>query len=80
MRLRQKVIVTLILVGIISLTLISTLVHLLTESWWFNSVGFEEVFWTTFSLIFLGLTVFFLGAACILRKPQNSLHPLFHYI
>lgn len=46
MRFRQKVIITLILVGIISLTLVSPLVHLLTESWWFKAVGFEEVFWT----------------------------------
>ena len=46
MRFRQKVIVALILIGFISLTLLSTLVHLLTESWWFESVGFEDVFWT----------------------------------
>ena len=46
MGLRQKIIVPLILVGIIGLTLASTLVHLLTESWWFEAVGFEEVFWT----------------------------------
>ncbi|HHP7232897.1 MAG TPA: UPF0182 family protein [Xenococcaceae cyanobacterium] len=46
MRLRQKVLVALILIGIIGLTLMSTLVHLLTESWWFDAVGFTEVFWT----------------------------------
>ena len=46
MRFRQKVIVTLILLGIISLTLTVTLVHLLTELWWFEAVGFEDVFWT----------------------------------
>lgn len=46
MRFRQKVIVALILVGVIGLTLLSTLVHLLTESWWFEAVGFEGVFWT----------------------------------
>ena len=46
MRFRQKVIVTLILVGIISLTIMATLVHLLTELWWFEAVGFQNVFWT----------------------------------
>ncbi|MGF1587989.1 MAG: UPF0182 family protein [Pleurocapsa sp.] len=53
MQLRQKampsanfVIATWVLIGIVSLTLVSTLVHLLTESWWFEAVGFAEVFWT----------------------------------
>ena len=46
MRFRQKAIVTLVLIGIIGLTLISTLIHLLTESWWFDAVGFAGVFWT----------------------------------
>ncbi|HEY9762411.1 MAG TPA: UPF0182 family protein [Trichocoleus sp.] len=35
-----------ILVLAFGLTLIGTLVHLLTDSWWFASVGFEAVFWT----------------------------------
>ncbi|MBE9046316.1 UPF0182 family protein [Pleurocapsales cyanobacterium LEGE 10410] len=46
MQFRQKAIVTLVLIGIISLTLVSTLIHLLTESWWFDAVGFADVFWT----------------------------------
>jgi hypothetical protein len=46
MQLRQKIIVTSILIGIVVLTLMSTLVHLLTESWWFDAVGFADVFWT----------------------------------
>ena len=46
MRFQQKVIVTLILVEIISLILMAILVHLLTELWWFEAVGFENVFWT----------------------------------
>ncbi|GAB4539978.1 MAG: UPF0182 family protein [Pleurocapsa sp.] len=49
MQLRQKVIVTSILIGIVVLTLMSTLVHLLTESWWFDTVGFADVFWTRIS-------------------------------
>ncbi len=46
MQLRQKAIATLVLIAIVSLTLVSTLVHLLTESWWFEAVGFAAVFWT----------------------------------
>ncbi|MDJ0590963.1 MAG: UPF0182 family protein [Pleurocapsa sp. MO_226.B13] len=46
MKLRQKAILTLILIVVVSLTLFSTLVHLLTESWWFEAVSFESVFWT----------------------------------
>jgi len=45
MQFRQKAFVTLFLIGIIGLTLVSTLVHLLTESWWFEAVGFADVFW-----------------------------------
>ncbi len=46
MQLRHKAIATLVLIGIVGLTLVSTLVHLLTESWWFDATGFAEVFWT----------------------------------
>ena len=45
MQLRQKALVTLFFIGIFGLTLVSTLVHLLTESWWFEAVGFADVFW-----------------------------------
>ena len=45
MQLRQKAIVTIVLIAIVGLTLTSTLVHLLTESWWFDAVGFADVFW-----------------------------------
>ena len=46
MQLRQKAIAILVLIIFIGLTLTSTLVHLLTESWWFEAVDFAEVFWT----------------------------------
>lgn len=42
---RQKIIVILLLVTVVSLTLVSTAVHWLTESWWFETVGFTAVFW-----------------------------------
>ncbi|NER99286.1 MAG: UPF0182 family protein [Symploca sp. SIO1B1] len=40
----------------------STVVHLITESWWFEAVGFAEVFWTRLiwrSLVWLGTFVVF---------------------
>ena len=42
---RQRVIIILLLIAIAGLTLISTVVHLLTEWWWFEAVGFASVFW-----------------------------------
>ena len=45
MQSRQRVIIILLLIAIAGLTLISTVVHLLTESWWFEAVGFAPVFW-----------------------------------
>jgi len=35
-----------IVVIAVFLTLFGSLVHLLTESWWFQAVGFQQVFWT----------------------------------
>ena len=46
MQFRHKAIAILALIVIVSLTFISTLVHLLTESWWFDAVNFANVFWT----------------------------------
>ena len=45
MQFKQKLIVILLFSAIAFLTSISTVVHLLTESWWFETVGFESVFW-----------------------------------
>ena len=45
MQSRQRVIIILLGIAIALLTLISTVVHLLTESWWFEAVGFASVFW-----------------------------------
>lgn len=64
MRFRQKVIVVIILVAIIGLALMSTLVHLLTELWWFEAVGFDDVFWTriTWQIAIWLLTLVIFGA------------------
>ena len=47
MKLQQKVIVSVIFAAIATLTLISTIVNLLTEFWWFKAVDFVEVFKTS---------------------------------
>jgi uncharacterized protein len=58
MNLRQTVITSILLIGILCLTLSKTLVHILTEIWWFNMVGFSEVFLTrlTWQILIWGVT------------------------
>ncbi len=46
---KQKAIISLFIVAIAGLTLVSAVVHLLTESWWFEAVGFAPVFWQRIS-------------------------------
>ena len=46
MKLRQKCFTTIIPIAAIALLLSKFLVHILTESWWFDAIGFSEVFWT----------------------------------
>ncbi len=43
---RQGLFLTLAAAVLLLLLFSSTLIHLLTESWWFDSVGFSSVFWT----------------------------------
>ena len=45
MQFKQKVIVILLFSAIAFLTLVSTIAHLLTESWWFETIGLKTVFW-----------------------------------
>ncbi|MBE9044361.1 UPF0182 family protein [Pleurocapsales cyanobacterium LEGE 10410] len=45
MQFKQKIIVVLLFSAIAGLTLVSTIAYLLTESWWFEAVGFAPVFW-----------------------------------
>jgi hypothetical protein len=46
---QQKVIVGILFSAIAILMIISTVVDLLTESWWFEAVGFADVFWQRIS-------------------------------
>jgi uncharacterized protein len=45
MQFKQKAVIILFLGLIAGLTLVSAIAHLLTESWWFETVGFAAVFW-----------------------------------
>ncbi len=45
MQLKQKAIIILLLIAIAGLTLLSAVVHLFTEWWWFDAVGFTPVLW-----------------------------------
>ncbi|MEQ9238163.1 UPF0182 family membrane protein [Coleofasciculus sp. E2-BRE-01] len=46
MKSANKIIIGFLLVVILGLPFSHTLVHILTEAWWFNSVNFSDVFWT----------------------------------
>jgi uncharacterized protein len=43
---RQKALLLLLVLVVIGLSVAPSLVHALTEWWWFDSVGFTQVFWT----------------------------------
>ena len=58
----QKIFLTLILMTAIGLLFSKTMVHILTESWWFDAVGFAEVFWTRITwqiLVWVGTFVLY---------------------
>ena len=64
MKVRQKNIVAALLIGIISLFILATLVGLLTQLWWFDTVGYEQVFWTKITwqvLIWVTTAVVYFG-------------------
>lgn len=46
MRPFQRFLATLLVILLLGLTLSRTFVHLITDIWWFESVGFADVFWT----------------------------------
>ena len=59
MQLKQKTLIILFISLIAGLTLVSTVIHLLTESWWFETVGFADVFWQRISWqVAIGLGTF----------------------
>ncbi|MGL5076631.1 MAG: UPF0182 family protein, partial [Waterburya sp.] len=67
MQFKQQVIALVLLIAIALLTVLSQVVHLVTESWWFEMVGFTQVFWqrliwqVVIWIVTFGLFVVFLG-------------------
>jgi uncharacterized membrane protein (UPF0182 family) len=65
MKSQAKIVITIALVLVVAmgLSLSQTLIHLLTESWWFDTVGFVEVFWIRITWqILIWLTTFWIYA------------------
>jgi len=59
---RSSIVIPLLVIAALILFSSSTLVHLVTEAWWFEAVGFAGVFWTLLtwrSLIWLGTFIVF---------------------
>jgi uncharacterized membrane protein (UPF0182 family) len=68
MKSKQKIIILLLGLAVFLISFSQPFVHFLTESWWFDSLGFSQVFWTkvtwqavTWGSIF-GLYFLFLGS------------------
>nr|WP_293103150.1 hypothetical protein [Okeania sp. SIO2F4] len=49
MKIQNSIIIAFGLILLVVVSLSRTLVHLLTEVWWFNAVDFADVFWTRLS-------------------------------
>lgn len=79
MKLRQKCFTTIIPIAAIALLLSKFLVHILTESWWFDALGFSEVFWTrlTWQILVWVFTFFvyflFLWGNYRIARPQHHI-------
>jgi uncharacterized membrane protein (UPF0182 family) len=76
---RYRGILLLLLVLVLGLPLTNVLVHLLTEVWWFNSVGFAEVFWTRliWQVVIWG-TTFLLYASFLWGNYRIAMHQTRH--
>lgn len=58
----SKLVIPILIVAAIILFSFGTVVHLLTEAWWFDAVGFASVFWTLLTwrlLLWIGTFVIF---------------------
>jgi uncharacterized protein len=64
-----------VLIVLAGLLLSRSLVHLLTESWWFDAVGFSEVFWTKLTWqISLWLFTFIVYAVWLWTHYRIAIH------
>ncbi|MBE9117458.1 UPF0182 family protein [Lusitaniella coriacea LEGE 07157] len=81
MKSRQNLTLILLLTTFVLLAVSSPLVHLLVEAWWFESVGFEDAFWTRIRWqILIGAVTFivyglFLGGNALLAMNLSKTLP-----
>lgn len=75
---KSRGIILIISIAVIGLSASKTLVHLLTEVWWFDAVGFAEVFWTKLTwqlavwlVTFAAYALFLWGNYAIARRIGN---------
>ncbi len=82
MKLSKTCITIAFLLVVLGLSVSTTLVHLLTEVWWFDAVGFTQVFWTRLTwqiliwVVTLVVYILFLWGnyrLAMRSKPQNNL-------
>ncbi len=72
---RQGGLILIILMAVVGLSLSKTLVHILTEAWWFDSVGFSEVFWTRLTCqILIWVVTFVLYALFLWGNYRLAIH------
>ncbi|KOP26308.1 hypothetical protein AMR41_11205 [Hapalosiphon sp. MRB220] len=79
MNLKHRGILLIILIVIVGLSLSKTLVHILTEAWWFDTVGFSEVFWTRLTWqILIWIVTFAFYTLFLWRNYQIAMHHTRH--
>jgi uncharacterized protein len=79
MNLKQRGILLIFLSVIVGLSLSKTLVHILTEAWWFDTVGFSEVFWTRLTWqILTWIVTFAFYTLFVWRNYQIAMHHTRH--
>ncbi|MEH2309062.1 UPF0182 family membrane protein [Nostoc sp.] len=79
MNFKQRGILIIILIVIVGLSLSKTLVHILTEAWWFDTVGFSEVFWTRLTWqILIWIVTFAFYTLFLWRNYQIAMHHTRH--
>jgi uncharacterized protein len=75
MKYPRSILTILFFIVIVGLTFSSVLVHVFTESWWFDAVGFAEVFWTRLSWeIGVWVAIFAVYLAAVLGNYALSMH------
>ena len=75
MKYPRSILTILFLVVIVGLTFSSVFVHLLTQSWWFEAIGFSEVFWTRLSWqIGIWIAVFAIYLAVVMGNYAVSMY------